>query len=815
MITWLKKITTRINVQVAGVSIVTVSSEINSDNTLDRNWANFLLDKNPAWLKTLSHNACEAPQHIATSEIFGQNIQAFQDALSAFHLGADDAFAELTERLRKVSSTYRAQLAQLALLANPVNEYAVDALVVGTELNGLVVTDNLLNSFYLYLEADAAQKVRLLDSSSVYPLSLAHDDARLHGTLLVDVPFIGVSIGAQRAFFLSLQSPLDAIYFPSHRVIVHASALRFACTDRLSKLFNWILRNLELYQAFWQQSATSQLRYLVRDKRPYHVLLDELSGRYELQEAGITLPTVFFERASFIEGAETIGFTRPEHHIFEDVLVSNHYRADKDLFSKRYFHYLAKEAEQRYGLPDSASKGVIIWLSVSGGEKRRWFEESDALIAFVRWAHERFGACHFYVDGWTGPQVKSASDEQQIAQHKQIWEQVRQASQLQSTDFTLFIGASILRKIWAAAQAQFFISCAGTPSVWPSLISRVPGVVHNSVSMIRRVQNTYYPDNVVRVADEQIVDINEIGDKIRWDKYSYSIHVKDFLNCADQAYERALGCRKPEQFYKALVTARKSGNERWLQALTTLCQERLATYRNLPHLLESSAFFGSPEVEILAEEEGNYRLIDCNVGCQSDVVFITFGKVSSHVDHIPFAYPFLGRSGFKHLHVAQARKTSYQKLSFERFAELLQPLVKDYRYRITYGPGLGGYAALYYAPAIRAHAIAGSPRLPLHPENEKFRGTLWQPGSHWDEASYKHLPLSRLATTMCPEPFIIFDPDDVIDGNFIKHCIEPYFVSIRFLEVPGSKHGSLMKLSRSGKLKDLILEYVASIRGQQ
>lgn len=814
MITWLKKITMRIKDRSSDSYIGTVVPPLDAANPVDKAWASFLFDKDPSHLTALAHTASEAPQRIVCSEYFGPDILAFQNALISFHQGKDGDLTLLSQRLRKVSSTYRAQLAQLSLLSNPIMEYSISALVIGSDLNGLVVTDSLLTTCRKLLEADAAQKVSLLNTGCIPDPFTGQEEVRLHGTLLVDVPFIGFSSGQERAFFLSLQSPLDAIYFPSYQMVIRANDLRFSCVDRLGKLFIWMLRNLECYQGFWQQSSASSVRYLVRDKRPYHVLLDELSGRYELQEAGIVLPTLFFERASFIEGAETIEFTTPGRHVFADVLVSNHRRADKDEFSSRFFRYLKTQAEQLYGAPDIAESAVIIWISISGGEKRRWFEETDALKAFIHWARERFGSCHFYVDGWTSPQVQTALDGQQIAHHMQIWEHIRSAAQVRSDEYTSFIGTGVLYKIWGVAQAQFFISCAGTPSVWPSLIGRVPGVVHNSVSMIKRVQNTYYPDNVVRLPDEQVQDVNEIGQNIRWDKFSYSIRAEDVLQCADLAYAAAFGYKKPAQFYSALISARKSGHQQRVRALERLCKERLASYRNLPHLLNSSAFFGSPEVEILAEEENNYRLIDCSVGCKSDVIFVTFGKFSSHVDHVPFGHPFLGRSGFKHLHVAQARKTSYQKLSFDHFAELVKPLVEGYRYRFTYGPSLGGYAALYYASAIDAHAIAGSPRLPLHPENHQFKDVLWRPGSHWDEAVYEHLPFSSVVTADCPQPFIVYDPADAIDANFIRRCVAPHFSALRFLEVPGSKHGSLMQLSKGGKLKNLILDYVASIRGQ-
>lgn len=811
MISWLKKIIMKNERREIEVSFESWVNDAHGANLLDHGWAQFLMDGNPGWLKLMDRAASEAPSIIFTSERFGPDVRTYQQALHDYHSDSHADFAVLVAALSKVSNTYRGQVASLTLLSSDITEYPVEALSAGTQLNGLTVTEFFLSSCRHVLNASTLDKATLLASGQFPDVFHTGAQARLHGTLLVDVPFMGVTFGERRALCISLQSPLDAFYFPAERIIVRASELRFSCIDRLNKLFNWILRHPHYYHSFWKQPATSTLRYLVRDKRPYHVLLDELSGRYELEEAGFTLPTLFFERASFDEDAKTINFATPESNIFPDLLISNHRRADKDAFSSRYFTYLKKQAAHRYGENTSGAVGTLIWLSISGGEKRRWFEEREALVAFIQWCRQQFGPCHFYVDGWTSPLVRTNADNHQIRQHNEIWHTICAQADVKKEEYTSFIGAGALRKIWGASQARFFISCAGTPSVWPSLIGRVPGVVHNSVSMIRRVQNTYFPDNVVRVPDHHIEDINEIGNLIRWDKYSYSIHVEEVLRCAKEASGQT--CRTPEQFYTALVSAAKRGDDQQFRSLQALCRERLETYRNLQHILTSSAFFGAPEVCILHEEEGNFRIIDCNVDCESDVVFVTFGSEGSHVDHTPFSHALLKDAGFKHFHVAQARRTSYQHLSIEDFGTLVGALVETYPYRFTYGTGLGGYAALYYSSAINANAIAGAPRLPLHPENLQFKGELWRPGSHWDETDYKHAPLLEVVSESCPPPFIIYDPCDPIDLNFVQHCIEPCFPVIRFLELPGTERSPLKQLVDKGQLESVIHDHVVSVQG--
>lgn len=765
-------------------------------SVVDMNWRKYLKNKAKTALQKIDEIINKSPSSILRSEEFGSTLREVQGCLSCFYKSGANEFELLESEISKFNNTKKSQ--------------------IGLMLYALEKPDVTTVSYFKKKKKDTFDNdaIELLNCSSIEKVKWwsniidGKSNVQLGSTLVVDVPFIFITINDVKLIALSVQSPLDAIYYPEKKLLIVSDLLRFDVSARLPKLYGWMVKNLGVFSGLWGGRDDTTIKFLVRDKRPYHVLLDELSGWYELNEAGYDLKKLYFARSSFIEGSSVLEFDDASSHVFSDVIVTSHRRADKDAFSEKYFEYLKLEARELYGAASKSNERIVFWLSISGGEKRRWFEEKEALIEFIRWVCERFTNYHFYVDGWTSPQNLSEFDEQQISSHNEIWKHLCDVTGLDDTKFTSFVGASIFKKIWGVQQASMFISCAGTPSVWPSLIGRVPGVVHNSKSMIKRVSNTYFSDNVVRVPDEAITDVNEIGDKIRWDKFSYSIAVKAFMDCADQCLERIFPFKKPAEFYQELVRLGKAQNHTEAKMLEEYFQYKFRDYRNLKHVLKSSAFFGKPQVDILHDVEGCYRVIDCDNTVKSDIVFITFSRVTSNVDHIPFGYPFLNKMGYKHIHVAQAKRTSYQRLSMEEFYKLISPVVSDYKYRFTYGPSLGGYAALYYATCISAYAIAGSPRLPLHPENLKFQGVEWLPGGHWDETDFIHDDFSILDLEDFKGGLIIYDKLDLVDSNFVDKKIVPFFKMLSYLHVPNSKHGSLMALSKAGALKSTITDYV-------
>lgn len=453
-------------------------------------------------------------------------LLSFKNALDGFHGGDDFALLEFDAFLSGWGDTRKSELAQAFYDVYKPSRMAVEEIEFHTDEAADGKKTALTYIVEKILSLTLMEKIELLQSSDLS--SIERGVVKLHGTVLVDVPFICATIDGERCLILSIQSPIDAIYFPARNHFFCSTGFRFDGVDRLRKFFNWVVRNVALYGSVWKGLTSCKLVFLVRDKRPYHVLQDELSGWFEISESGLCVPLVYFARASFLGEGIELKFEAPEDYVFDDLVITNHRRADKDMFSDDYYSYLRSWAKRKYQ-DYPAQVGTIIWVSISGGEKRRWFEEKEALQDFVRWARSKFFDCHFFVDGWTAPLSLSEFDRSQISAHKKTWMEISESCGLTESEYTLFIGSNILHKIWGASLSRFFVSCAGTPSVWPSLICRVPGVVHNSKSMIRRVTNTYFPLNVIRVPDDDIEDVNEIGENIRWDKYSYKIKPERFL----------------------------------------------------------------------------------------------------------------------------------------------------------------------------------------------------------------------------------------------------------------------------------------------
>lgn len=247
------------------------------------------------------------------------------------------------------------------------------------------------------------------------------------------------------------------------------------------------------------------------------------------------------------------------------------------------------------------------------------------------------------------------------------------------------------------------------------------------------------------------------------------------------------------------------------EAAIHFIRERFTSYRNLDHLCQSATFFGSPNVKVLRDVEGRYRVIDCNVNYQGEnrkkVLFITFGKVSSQVDHIPFAYPFLVNEGYKHIHIAQHRKTSYQELNLSDFEKILRPFLDEFDACFTYGVSLGGYAALYFGVGIGAIPIAASPRLPIFPENQRFKE--FKENSHWDEIEFVHEDFRNLRCKS-EEAVILYDPMDEVDSNFVhNYILHGNINKFQLFTIKHSGHAPLKHLAKKGEIKKFVRDIVS------
>lgn len=196
---------------------------------------------------------------------------------------------------------------------------------------------------------------------------------------------------------------------------------------------------------------------------------------------------------------------------------------------------------------------------------------------------------------------------------------------------------------------------------------------------------------------------------------------------------------------------------------------------------------------ILADRP-DYRITLHQAGpVPAERLVITFGGQPSGIRDDGFGTDFCLRQGWDTIYVAQRHGTQYQGLSLAAFADAVAPLCAG-RDVVTYGPSLGGYAALYYGGIIDARIIAAAPMLPA-----------WRPLGHkaYLDLTVTHhdLPGGPLATRA---PVVILDPFLKNDSRVLAEMVRPAYPGVRVVEVPHAGHAVLIPLQRARILGPLI-----------
>lgn len=192
------------------------------------------------------------------------------------------------------------------------------------------------------------------------------------------------------------------------------------------------------------------------------------------------------------------------------------------------------------------------------------------------------------------------------------------------------------------------------------------------------------------------------------------------------------------------------------------------------------------EVLILADVENTYRITYYKQKEPANTIVFTFASLYKNLESAAFGFPFLVAEGFDHVHVAHGVGKQYQELSLDVFEAVARPLLGDKRV-FTYGSSLGAYAAIYYASAIQACAVASNPTLPAHPLATRFPA---------EKITIQHLSFGLIQVTN--RVYVFYDPQDVIDSRFLCECIAPACRDMVLIPLPYSGHQSLRMLASSG-----------------
>src|SRR5690606_9484634 len=165
------------------------------------------------------------------------NLQLFKGAIDSLHLGDDRPFLEFNLELHAWGNTRKSELAQVFYDAYKPDRIDVSehGVYIDEASNGRC--SELAGIVRRLLGLTLKGKINALKDPDL--AGFESGSLKVHGTILVDVPFICVTISGERCLILTLQSPIDAIYLPTRNLFVHSSGLRFDGVDRLKKLFNW------------------------------------------------------------------------------------------------------------------------------------------------------------------------------------------------------------------------------------------------------------------------------------------------------------------------------------------------------------------------------------------------------------------------------------------------------------------------------------------------------------------------------------------------------------------------------------------------
>lgn len=202
------------------------------------------------------------------------------------------------------------------------------------------------------------------------------------------------------------------------------------------------------------------------------------------------------------------------------------------------------------------------------------------------------------------------------------------------------------------------------------------------------------------------------------------------------------------------------------------------------------------DITIVAEKQDDYRFIYYKQKQGTKIIVFTFGTIYTSLTSPAFGFPFLIAEGFDHVHVAHGLRRQYQELTLDEFAIIAQPLCED-KMAYTYGSSLGGYAAIYFASAIQACAIASSPTLPAHKSAKRFP---------YEKIQIKHIPIEKFKSNV--RNYIFFDPYDIEDANFLNNILVEACADLIRIPLPFSGHQALRILAEAGLLKETIIKII-------
>ena len=199
-------------------------------NSIDSCWVEYNKTKNKSYIEHLSSMVLKGESNIDSSKYFGKSSKIYFEEFDLFFNKKISEFNCSKSELLDKSNTF-AHTIGLASIANQ----AIEEIVV-TELNTFAdaeLNENLIKSIDNLFNLSPIEKVKALSQSKLITENI---EMAFHGSLFFDASFVGVSFNSERAFLLSLQTPVDALYLPNQGLVLCSQQLSFEVKSRVEKL---------------------------------------------------------------------------------------------------------------------------------------------------------------------------------------------------------------------------------------------------------------------------------------------------------------------------------------------------------------------------------------------------------------------------------------------------------------------------------------------------------------------------------------------------------------------------------------------------
>lgn len=369
---------------------------------------------------------------------------------------------------------------------------------------------------------------------------------RSRGTMILNTPILVVQFADDtRAYLVTggKRAPIRMIFFPSFGLIVSETSGEFI-RETVRKIFFRAVSNWRGFAEMWEQDRSANVSeklplLALWDDRPAHVFNEDLRGLFHLEGDISSRRLAIHPRADFAglhldtrPGAPTKGSFPLEPSSFTPLkIIRFAHDASQETPEIAYRNRVLSLAVESH--PDPLPKHLVgrplVWLGITGGEKRFWLEEVQGLVLVIQWARAHLGSnCCFVFDGWTSRARPSGRDLEMESIHRKLLRSIIFHARLSSLDFWSIIGTQGLLKIAVASRSVFFVS-SGTPSMWPSLYAGRPGLIHGTEDAMKRSHqvseksNTTFVCGTAQIPPTAPLRLAPAEKKSRFDFESYSI----------------------------------------------------------------------------------------------------------------------------------------------------------------------------------------------------------------------------------------------------------------------------------------------------